>query len=389
MQFKDIIGQERVKKQLIENVKNGRIPHAQLLSGHTGYGSLSIALAYAQYINCENRGEDDSCGKCGNCYKYNSLQHPDLHFIFPINKSPHSVGSTDSGDIVSDNLIDKWREIFNNSDPKGYFTLSSWYETLELSKNSQGVISRAEANRLIEKLSYKSFEGGYTVVIIWLAEQMNESAANALLKLFEEPAEKTLFLFITHNSDKILKTIISRTQPIYIKPIDNDSVKEFVLSKGLNIEDSENIAHLSQGDLCEAKLMIENLNSGEINENFNHFVALMRLCFAVNHLELLPWAEMMSTLGKEQQKEFLTYAIKILRDSYSLTIGLPQLTFTYSYETLFLKKFHPYVHHQNIEKLIEEFEKCNYHLSQNVNSKTVFAYFTLAISKLIKLPDGK
>ncbi|MEG1634406.1 MAG: DNA polymerase III subunit delta' [Rikenellaceae bacterium] len=389
MLFKDIIGQDKIKKQLIENVKNGRIPHAQLFSGLTGYGSLAMAMAYAQYVNCENRGEEDSCGKCGNCYKYNNLQHPDLHFIFPINKSPHAVGSTDSGDIVSDNLIDKWREIFNNSKPKGYFSLSSWYDVLELSKNSQGTISRAEANDLIEKLSFKSFEGGYTVVIIWLAEQMNESAANALLKLFEEPADKTLFLFISHNSEKILKTIISRTQLVYIKPVDNNSVKEYVLSKGLNNYDSENIAHLSQGDICEAELLLEHLNSGELNENFNYFVSLMRLCFSVNYLALLPWAESMAALGKEEQKEFLTYSIKLLRDSYSLTIGLSELTFTYNYETQFLQKFHPYVHHQNIEKLIEEFEKCSYHLSQNVNSKTVFTYFTLAVSKLIKLPDGK
>lgn len=389
MLFKDIIGQDRVKKQLIENVKNGRIPHTQLFSGLTGYGSLAIALAYAQYINCEDRGEDDSCGKCGNCYKYNSIQHPDLHFIFPINKSPHAIGSTASGDIISDNLIHKWREIFNESTPNGYFTLSKWNETLELSKNSQSSISRAEANRLIEKLSYKSFEGGYTVVVIWLAEQMNESAANALLKLFEEPAENIIFLFITHNSDKILKTILSRSQPIYIKPIDNLSLKSYISTQGLSDEDSETIAHLAQGDLCEALSMVENIDNSEIDENFNHFTSLMRLCFAVNHLGLLPWAETMSALGKEQQKEFLTYSLKILRDSYSLTIGMPQLTFTYSYEKQFISKFHPYVHHQNIEKLIEEFEKCNYHLSQNVNSKTVFTHFTLAISKLIKLPDGK
>ncbi len=385
MLFSEVVGQERLKKELLESVKRGRIPHSQLFSGDTGYGSLALAIAYAQYINCTNRGEEDSCGVCSSCYKYKTLQHPDLHFIYPINKSPHAVMQGASQELVSEHLIGKWREMFENSTPKGYFTLQDWYASIELSKNSQGNISRHEANHLIYKLNYKSFEKGYKVIIIWLAEYMNDSAANALLKMFEEPAEDTLFIFITHDREHIIKTILSRTQSIYIQPVDKVSIQNYV-SK-LNLDNSnEDISHLCDGNICNLKTIIDNIKSGNIDKSFNLFTGLMRLCFSVDHLGLLDWVEDISVLSREDQKSFLVYSIGLMRDSYLMGINLSSVTSSYIYEATFLNKFYPYIHNGNIELLTTEFELCNYHLSQNGNPKIVFTHFTLAISKLIKLP---
>ncbi len=385
MLFSEVIGQQRLKNELIESVKQGRIPHSQLFSGDTGYGSLALAIAYAQYINCANRGENDSCGVCGSCYKYNSLQHPDLHFVFPINKSPHAVTQGTSQELVSEHLIGKWRELFESSKPKGYFTLQDWYSAIEISKNSQGNISRHEANHLISKLNYKSFEKGYKVIIIWLAEYMNDSSANALLKMFEEPANDTLFLFVTHDREHIMKTILSRTQTTYIKPIDSDSIKEHLSLMDISA-DIDNTAKLCEGSICNLNIIIDNITNGNVDKSFELFTKIMRLCFRVDHLGLLDWVEEVSVLNREEQKRFLIYSIGLLRDSFIIGLGLNSLTSLYAYEAEFIKKFYPYIHNGNIEVLISEFEKCNYHLSQNGSPKIIFTHFTLAISKLVKLP---
>ncbi|MFI3321192.1 MAG: DNA polymerase III subunit delta [Rikenellaceae bacterium] len=388
MQFKDIIGQEKLKRELIDSVKQGRIAHSQLFIGETGYGVLPLTIAYAQYIGCHNRSDTDSCGKCSSCYKFSQLQHPDLHFIFPINKSPFANGVNSSGDLVSDNLIEKWREIVLESTPKGYFTPQQWYDTIAISKNSQPIIARSEANHLISKLSYKPFEGGYTTVIIFLAEQMNESAANTLLKLFEEPAENTTFLFIAQKKERMLKTILSRCQIINVKPIETSQLDSYISSKGVDSSKIHSICRISQGDINRVNTIIESLSTGEENIYFEKFKDLMRLCYTTNYHGLLPWAEQIAAMQKEEQRQFLIYSVKLIRDAYLINIGAIELSFSFKGEEEFLRKFAPYIHHQNIELLITEFERCNEHLSQNVNVKILFSHFTLAISKLIRLAKG-
>ncbi|MFI3315114.1 MAG: DNA polymerase III subunit delta [Rikenellaceae bacterium] len=383
MQFKDIIGNDSIKQMLISSVKEGRIAHAQLFLGDSGYGSLALALAYAQYISCRNRSENDSCGVCSSCYKYSNLQHPDLHFIFPTNKSPLSIGYNSAGDVVSDNFMHIWRDLF--TERGGYISPQEWYNAIELSKNSQAIIAKSEAANLIESFSYKSIEGGYNIVIIWMAELMNESCANALLKLFEEPQKGQIFLFVAHNEAKMLKTILSRVQTINIRPIEQTTLANHLSSScDISIADAQSYARLSEGNLITAKTLSS--QQEELSPYFDQFVALMRLCFKEDYLALLPWAEKMNEMSKPQIKEFLTYSLKLLRDAYSINIGVNEIGFIFEKESKFLHNFAPYVHDQNIEKLIEEFQKCNTHLTQNVNTKITLSHFTLAISKLIKLP---
>lgn len=383
MQFKDIVGQQSTKEMLINSVREGRVAHAQLFLGDSGYGSLALAVAYAQYINCHNPSENDSCGVCRSCYKYSRLEHADLHFIFPINKSPLSIGNNSFGDVVSDNFMVSWREFF--LEKKGYLSQRDWVEYMQISKNSQAIIAKAEATNLIDKFSYKSTEGGYNIVVIWLAETMNESCANALLKLFEEPRDKQLFLFIAHDESKILKTILSRVQTINIPPIDLPTLEDCISSTmDISSNDAASYARLSLGSLTSALQLIE--SDDQENPYFEQFASLMRLCFKEDYLNLLPWAEKMSEMTKGEIKEFLIYSVKLLRDAYAINIGASDIAFIFERERLFLSRFAPYVHSQNIEKLVEEFEKCSSHLAQNVNVKITLSHFTLAISKLIKLP---
>lgn len=195
MQFKDIIGLNSVKKQFIQTVKENRVSHAQLLIGPEGVGKLPLAIAFAQYVSCLDKKEDDSCGQCSSCKKYQKLIHPDLHFVFPVVKGK---GITNP---VSDNFIENWRKQFE-TDP--YFDLSDWYQSIGVD-NAQGLIYSGESNEIIRKLSLKTYEAEYKVMIIWLPEKMHRTCANKLLKMIEEPPSKTLFIMVSEEPIKSLK----------------------------------------------------------------------------------------------------------------------------------------------------------------------------------------
>lgn len=382
MKFSDIIGQEKIKNLFIKNINEGRIAHAQIFQGELGYGLLPLALAYVQYLFCENRGENDSCGECPSCYKISQLAHPDLHFSFPVNKSKFCNKLSSEGDVISDSLINKWREQIENSSPKGYFSENDWYNTIELSKNAQGIIGKPEANEIIKKLAYKSFLGGYKVVIVWLVERMNESAANTLLKQFEEPSEKTLFIFLTENKDTIIKTILSRAQLTTINPIDINSVNNYVNNK---CEDSEKAVIISR--ICGGNILKINkltVRTSENDDNFILFTNLMRRCFFVDYVSLISFAEELSTQNREFLKSFFDYSLRVLRDSYITSLGMGHISNCFGYEREFISKFSPYVHYKNIELLTKEFEKAQFDISRNGNPKIVLIHFVLAISKLIK-----
>ncbi|MBR6559671.1 MAG: DNA polymerase III subunit delta', partial [Alistipes sp.] len=246
MRFADIIGQEALKQKLAENIDRGRISHAQLFTGEAGVGTLPLAIAYAQYLNCPNRKDGDSCGVCPSCRQISELAHPDVHFIFPVNKQGKKSGEV----ILSSDFMPLWREIMG--DTGGYFTREEWFERLDLGKTLQGIISAKEADEIIRKLSFKSFESEYKVVIIWQAETMNEEAANKILKILEEPWEKTLFLLIAERPDRLLKTITSRTQEIAVPKLDIAALE----SIAGNIADPvqrRNMARLADGNLLEMR----------------------------------------------------------------------------------------------------------------------------------------
>ena len=265
----------------------------------------------------------------------------------------------------------------------GYFNEQMWYETIAID-NKQGNISTFEADEIIRALSFKAFESEYKVVLIWLPERMNVQAANKLLKILEEPWEKTLFLMVSEAPDRLLPTIISRTQGVTVPAVPQaDMTGWLVERKKLSPADAEKIARLSRGNLLEAERCLEALASGESNESFELFVQLMRLSYEDRHLELLEWAETVASLGREEQKRLMSNSIRLLRDSYMLTAGMSEISFLFGREYEFCKKFAPFVNNANIERLVSEMELVIRQVGQNGNPKIIFPHFALTVSKLI------
>ena len=378
MQFKDVIGQQEVKQKLISSVERGRVSHAQLFVGDEGVGALPLAIAYAQYLNCPHRHDGDSCGVCPSCYQIGQLAHPDLHFVVPVNTPK---GKSSSEKPISSRFMPQWRELVSSTG--GYFNEQMWYEALEID-NKQGNISTFEADEIIRALSFKSFESEYKIVLIWLPERMNIPAANKLLKILEEPWDKTLFLMVSQSPDKLLPTIISRTQGITIPAIEQADLAAWLMShKNLTEADADKIARLSRGNLLEADRCLPAISSGAGTEAFDLFVKLMRLSYENRHMELLEWAETVAVMGREEQKRLMSNSIRLIRDSYMMTAGVPEISYLFGKEYDFCKKFAPYVNNSNVEQLIAEMELVIRQVGQNGNPKLIFPHFALTVSKLI------
>ncbi len=369
MLFKDIIGQDSIKKKLIHTVRENRISHAQLFLGSEGSGKLALALAYAQYISCENKQENDSCGECSSCKKYQKLIHPDLHFIYPISKSKIDAHETPA----------IWRNaVLENP----YLNQFMWYEHLGI-ENKQGIINKDDSTEVIKILNLKTFESEYKIMIIWMAEKMNLSAANKLLKIIEEPPQKTLFLLIAENSEQILPTILSRTQLIKIPKIDNDSMFSSISNKfKLTNQDVKNVTSLSNGNYLNALNIINKTDSD--SENFDLFVQLMRLSYKNDVLELLKLAEKLSLLGREKQKNFLLYSLQLLRENFMLNINNEKITYLSKKETEFSKKFSAFINKDNIYQIANEINSAIIDIEMNGNNKIIFCDLVLKLVKLIK-----
>jgi DNA polymerase-3 subunit delta' len=374
MQFKEIAGQLEVKQRLIQSVNDDRIAHAQLFFGPEGSGKVAIAIAYAQYINCTNRTSDDSCGTCPSCSKYQKLIHPDLHFVYPV-----ATNKSITKDPVSEDFIAQWRTLVLNNP---YFSLLQWYEAIEI-ENKQGNIGKNESQEIIRKLNLKSYEAEYKVVIVWMAERMNDSAANKLLKMIEEPPQKTIFLLITENIEFIIPTILSRTQLIKIPKVRPDDVFIYLQKKyNPSEQQSRDAVKLSDGNIITA---IDLLNTEQDTSfNFEKFIDLMRLCWKKDVLGLLQWCEGISPIGREQQKSFLMYALRMARENYMLNCQVPELALLTEKEQEFSSKFFPFIHSNNIVQISEELNIAQYHIEANANGKIVFLDMALKLIKLIK-----
>ncbi len=379
MQFKDIIGQEELKERLIRTVETGRVSHAQLFTGRAGSGSLAMAVAYFQYLCCRNRHDGDSCGECPNCQQIAALAHPDLHMVFPVNKQGKKSGEV----MLSDEFLPLLRELF--AERHGYFSAEEWYERLDLGKTLKGMISAREADTIIRKLSFKSFEAEYKAVLIWLPETMNEEAANKLLKILEEPWEKTLFLLVSEEPSRLLSTILSRTQEVAVGRIDTEVLARVAEKEGVSDPlQARNMARLADGDLLELKHLVTGESDAQRKENFDLFCQLMRLSYNDKHLELIGWAEEVAQLSREQQRGLLRDAARLLRESFMLHAGLKQISYLWGEELAFCSKFAPFVGITNIEPLMAEIECAQAQIYQNGNPTIVFTHFALAVSKMIK-----
>lgn len=375
MLFKDIVGQEKVKQRLITATQESRIPHAQLFIGPTGTGKLALVIAYAQYIMCENRGENDSCGVCPACKKISKLIHPDLHFVYPSKSKDKSDSGDDDGDKADDTLT-LWREALLTNP---YFGENDWYEMIGM-ENKQGIISTATASDVIRKLSLKSFESDFKVMIIWLPERMNTQAANKLLKLIEEPPAKTVFLLVSENPNLLLKTILSRTQQIMVPPIARESIAMSLMDKfGLEPEQAQDISRIARGSFYTAQQLLESNGS----EYFEYYKKLMRLCYARNVVGLLDWVDEVASLGRENQKEFLNYSLRVTRESLMLNSGLDEISYLMGDEANFGKNFSPFIGVENIFSITNEFTQAYECIMQNGNPSIVFTHFAMRMVKLI------
>jgi len=386
MLFKEIIGQEEVKRQLRQSVLEGRIPHAQLFAGVSGIGKLQLALAYAQYVNCPHRTQEDSCGECPTCRQYQNLQHPDLHFAFPIVKS-------DTGDTC-DAFMSQWRSIVLE---QKYFDLDDWYKALGV-ETKQGMIYEKESSEILRKLSLKPFGEGYKVMIIWQPEKMNPTCANKLLKILEEPPERTLFILVSEHPEQLLSTIQSRVQTIRVPRLKAEEIGEaLVAQKHMRPADAEDVARIANGSYLQA---IKKSDETEENQQeLRDFISLFRDAYTVGVLKdpklkfeslkrLRQWSMDMadSKVGREKQKHFLQYAQSQVRENYIRNFGQPDLNYQMSGERDFSVKFAPFIHNGNVEPIMQELEKAERQIEQNGNAKVIFFDLCLQMIVLIKKP---
>ena len=371
MFFKDVIGQEEAKQRLIREAQEGKIAHARLFCGPEGIGKLPLAIAYARYLSCNNPGEKDACGICPSCIKFNKLAHPDLHFVFPVIKKK-------SKDTVSDDFITEWRELLSQTP---YFNLNIWLEEMG-AENQQAQIYVKESDEIIRKLSLKSSQGGYKIMIIWLPEKMNVECSNKLLKLLEEPPSQTIFLLVSEEPDMLLTTIQSRTQRFALYGIEEKYITERLQSQyGLQERDAISIGHRSEGNFLKA---LESIHLNEENKLFfDLFVSLMRLSYQRKIREMKQWSETLATMGRERQKHFLSYCQRLVRENFMFNFQDPSLIFMNEEEQNFSKRFAPYINEKNVMGIMDELSEAQRHIEQNVNARMVFFDFSLKMIVLL------
>lgn len=375
MKFAEIPGLEKEKQVLINSVKNSHIAHAQLFFGNSGGGTFALALSYAQYINCENKQENDSCGECPSCSKYQKLVHPDLHFIYPTVTISKGDITAKANDVRSDLLIPKWREFLINNP---YSEYNDWMKLLDV-ENKQGAINVIESRSILKKLSLKAFEAEYKVVFIWLPELMNSQASNALLKVLEEPPEKTLFLLISLDTDKLLTTILSRTQKFQVRKFNTSEIEEFLKSKTDDINKINQAILLSDGSLNKS---IKNLSNAE-NDLFDFFRDWMRLCFQKNIEGIVSMSDPFHKLGRESQKNVLDYGIKLFRNILLSVSNTSEIIHLPEAEKSFVKKFASVMDEDKLEILFKLLNDAHYNILRNANPKLTFTNLSVEIMKNI------
>lgn len=373
MQFSEIIGQEALKTRLIKTVKEGRISHAQLFLGSSGYGALPLAIAYAQFINCTNKQADDSCGQCTSCLKISKLAHPDLHFAFPI---------AGKDKPISDQFLTAWREIVLENP---YFGIDEWHQKIEI-ENKQSEIRVNESQSIIKKLSLKAYESEFKIMLIWKAESLNTEASNKLLKLIEEPTDKTIILLVVEDEELLLPTISSRTQLVRIPPIKTASLTTHLVEQlGVNESVAKQSASLAEGNLTTA---LEKINQTEEDSYFFElFKRWMRACYEANIDKMNQWVEEISsrTIGREQQKRFLSYALEIMREGLIRNYASSELNRFDGELSSFMKNFAPFVHENNIFGIVELLNEAHFHISRNAYPKILFMDMSMKFANLLRV----
>lgn len=380
MKRNEVIGQEEVWQRLTEMVREERLPHAIMLCGPQGCGKMALALAFASYLLCQNRdGHNEACGECKQCKMLEKWGHPDLLFSYPTIKTP-AMGSEHKP--VSEDFAEEWRNMISRSP---YFNIEQWMTEIG-AENQQAIITAGESDELNRKLSLMSSQGGYKVSVIWLPERMNIECANKILKLIEEPPSHTVFIMVSENPDNLLETIRSRVQRIDVKKTDNESIQKALVSKyGITEDDAMRVARLANGDWLTA---VGELTADSENKDFlADFQSLMRLAYQRNVRELKRWSDNINSYGREKQKRFLTYFLRLIRESFMYNFQQPDLSYLTSQEEAFTANFARFVNENNILQINELANKAIRDISQNANGKIVF--FDMALQMIVLLIQKK
>ncbi len=366
MLFKEIIGLETIKDDLRRMVQVDRIPHALLLLGPPGSGKLGLAIAFARYVLCEDRQENDACGRCPSCLKAARLIHPDLHFSFP------TIGTN----VTSDAFLGQWRTAVLEHP---YFDLNDWLQSIG-AENRQGNINKEECMNIIRKLSLKTFEGSFKVMIMWRPELLGKEG-NRLLKLIEEPPERTLFMLVAEDQEQILNTILSRCQLLKVRGLSDVEVEKGLLNDFPDIgERATTIAYLAEGDYNVArKLALQ-----KENNNSKLFLGWLRKCYRGNGVEIVGFVEKLAGLGRENQKFFLQYALHFLREYLMLKVaGQPRIRLLEE-EQATARNLTKVLEFDQVELLVQLLSDCAYHVERNANPKILFLDVSVQMNKILK-----
>jgi len=379
MKFSEVLGQEHLKNHLMKSTDNGRISHAQLFVGKEGSGTLPMAIAYAQYILASTSIDKESCA-----LKCSKLMHPDLHFAFPV-----ATNDVVKSKPVSNLFLADWRN-FIALNPYG--NLFEWLQTIGV-ENKQGQIGVDEAEEIVKALKLKSYEGGYKIMIIWMAEKMNTSVANKLLKLIEEPPEKTVFILVTENEEQIISTIKSRCQVLHFSLLSQaDIVKGLVEREGTDLPIAEQIAHQADGNFSKALHLLHNDSSDEQFEQW--FITWIRAAFKAKGNAtviqlLIEWSETIAKTGRETQKRFLNYCLQFFRQALLLNYDSASLVFLQPKTPNFkLENFAPFVHSSNILEINKELNDAIYHIERNGNAKIILLDLSIKLTRLLHIKEG-
>ena len=378
MLFSNILGQTHIKNHLLKSIENGRIPHAQLFVGKTGSGLLPIALAYAQAILCSNHAIGSKAHE--NCMNMvANLAHPDLHFVFPVNTTEKIKKNP-----FSELFMEQWRA-FVLENPYG--SLYDWLAFLGIDKK-QGNINVDQAKQMLKSLSLKAYEGGHKIMIIWMADRMNTACANKILKLVEEPPQKTVLLLLTEHQQQILGTIQSRCQKLHFPALsEQDISNQLTENKGVEIKKAKKISSLSHGDYHQALNLLNNLGDDAVFENW--FVDWVRTAFKAKGNKdsinaLISWSEEIAKQGRETQKKFLGYCLETFRQALLKNYKTDSLLFFDAPNTKFsIEKFAPFVHQNNIFEISEALEIASYHIERNGNAKIIFTDLSIKLTRLL------
>lgn len=379
MKFSDVIGQEEAKRRLRQMVSEDRVPHAMMFCGPQGCGKMALAVAFASYLLCRDHVDGDSCGACPQCAMTASLAHPDLHFSYPVIR-PSGTGSEHK--MSSEDFASEWRDLLSSGP---YFTMDSWLAAMGAA-NQQALIGVGESDLLLRKLSLKSSQGGYKVVVMWLPERMNAECANKMLKLMEEPPQQTVFIMVCEEPEKLIDTIRSRAQRIDIRRVDEAAIETALVERrGIDADSARRLARAAGGSWLAA---LEELDADNEKRQFlNMFVSLMRLAYMRKIKDLRKWSDTAAALGREKQRRMLAYFLRLVRENFMYNFHDPQLCYMTRDEEKFARNFAPYINEANVIEMSDLMNRAMRDIGQNANAKIVlFDMATNIIVSLIRKP---